>query len=115
MRKWTVGLLALVGSALVAMPSAMAQSEFGSNDQTWIWNDEYDPNYYYVPPSATVVPMAPPAAVAPAPGVSYFSPPGMAAGAGAPAAMVIGPGPGQCGTFRYWSASEGQCVDARNR
>ncbi len=29
MRKWTMGLLALAGSALVLTPGAMAQSEWG--------------------------------------------------------------------------------------
>ncbi|MCL4767164.1 MAG: hypothetical protein KJZ80_13110 [Hyphomicrobiaceae bacterium] len=47
-----------------------------------------------------------------APSVSYFSPP--LAGP-APAAPAIGPGPGQCGTFFYWSEAAGGCVDARLR
>lgn len=113
MRKWTVGLLALAGSALVAVPGAMAQSEFGNQYSSWVW-DEYGGRYYYTPPGPAVI-MAPPAVAAPNPGptISYFSPP-----AGAPAqppAVAVGPGPGECGTFRYWSPSLSRCVDARAR
>lgn len=48
-----------------------------------------------------------------APSISYFSPP--VAGGPAAAGPAIGPGPGQCGTYFYWSESAGGCVDARLR
>lgn len=109
MRKWIIGLLALAGSALAVVPGAMAQSEFGR--QTWRgWfgnEDQYtfytaptDPNYDYIPPrSVYLYPAVPP-------GVSYFGP---------PVEMQVGPGPGNCGEFRYWSDRLGRCVDARRR
>ena len=74
MRKWTMGLLALAGSAFVFAPGVMAQSEWGDDDADWVWN-EFDTETYYTPPTVGMV--APPATVAPAPqpGISYFSPP----------------------------------------
>jgi len=114
MRKWTIGLLALAGSALAFAPGAMAQSEFGEPYSDWVW-DEYDTETYYTPPTVGQM-VPPPAAVAPAPGpgISYFSPPAAAPtapAAAAPTAPVVGAG--ECGTYFYWSESLGRCVDAR--
>ena len=114
MRKWTMGLLALAGSALVLAPSAMAQSEWGDDYSDWIW-DEYDSGTYYTPPTVTV-PAPPPAAMAPAPspGMSYFSPPAPAPQTQSPPAERTVRA-GQCGTYMYWSSSQRRCVDARTR
>lgn len=119
MRKWMFGVLALAGSALVAAPGAMAQAEFEMEAMP-----DYD---YYSPPEGTQLygyrPLArvTPPGVTPAPrvfrynvtppGMSYFSPPG----ASVEAEVEVGPGPGECGTFFYWSEAAGRCVDARLR
>ncbi len=106
MRKWMIGVLALAGSASIAAPGAMAQSEFGKptwegwfgiEDQYTFYTSPTDPNYNWIPPQ--------PRARAYRPGASYFSPPGVAA-----------PGNGgDCGEFYYWSNALGRCVDARLR
>jgi hypothetical protein len=111
MRKWTMGLLALAGSALVLTPGAMAQSEWGNDYSNWIWND-YEAGTYYTPP-VVIVPAPPPAAMAPAPGMYYFSPP--AAAPQPQTSTERSGGPGQCGTYMYWSTSQGRCVDARDK
>lgn len=125
MRKWMLGVLALAGSALIAAPSAMAQSEWEAYAETW---PEFGGLQYYGPPIGTqlygyrpLARVAPPGA-APAPrrvyryraappAVSYFSPPG----AGVEAEVEVGPAPGECGTYFYWSDAAGRCVDARLR
>ena len=131
MRKWMFGVLALAGSALVAVPGAMAQAiEMEEPDAASAMTEpDYD---FYSPPEGTQLygyrPLArvTPPGVAPAPqvvtrpGVAYFSPPGAAFFSPPVAAPVeeevqVGPGPGQCGTFFYWSEAAGRCVDARLR
>lgn len=117
MRKWMTGVLALAGSAFLAAPSAMAQSEFGKPTlRGWFgWEDQYsyytsptDPNYNYTPPRTRVYRYR---TVRPG-GMSYFSPP---RGGTVETEVEVGPGPGDCGTFFYWSEAEGRCVDARLR
>ena len=115
MRKGMTGALALAGSALVAAPCAMAQSEFGKptlrgwfgyEDQYTYYTSPTNPNYNYMPPTARVYRYR-----AAPPGVSYYGPPG----AGVETEVEVGPGPGNCGTFFYWSEAEGRCVDSRLR
>src|SRR5690606_30532716 len=131
MRKWMFGVLALAGSALIVAPGAMAQSEWGTDDADELWSEFGEPEYYNPPigtqlygnrPLARVTPtgVRPAPRVVTRPGVSYFSPPGTAYCSPPVAAPVeeevqVGPGPGQCGTFFYWSEAAGSCVDARLR
>jgi len=124
MRKWMTGVLALAGSVFVAAPCAMAQSEFGKPTWRgwWGWEDQYsyytsptNPNYNYMPPTTRVYryrTVPPGVSYYRSPGVSYFSPPG---GAAVETEVQVGPGPGNCGTFFFWSEAEGRCVDSRLR
>lgn len=108
MRKWMIGLLAM-GSVIAFAPGAMAQSEYGRDaEEGWFgYYDDY-PAYGYAPGPMVVMPA--PGVAAATPPMAYFSPPA-ANPQPAPQAQVRGPG--QCGTYLYWS--DGQCVDARTR
>jgi hypothetical protein len=134
MRKWIFAVLAVAGTALIATPSAMAQSEWGTEEDDQIW-DEFGEPEYFSPPMGTQLygyrtlgVVTPPGvtpqtrvyrysapAPAPAPGLSYFSPPRTAPGGTVETEVQVGPGPGECGTNFYWSEAAGRCVDARTR
>lgn len=111
MRKWMIGVLALAGSAFVAAPCALAQSEFGKPTWRGWFGEEDQYSFYTAPtnPNEAYIPPRPRASPPPmAPGYSYFSPPSTVP-------MEVGPGPGNCGEFFYWSDEAGACVDARTR